>query len=66
MVNVARRHGLEAHWSIDPITERAPGQKWNLLKKSHQDDVIKIVKAAKPGILIGSPPMFVVFKTYEH
>ena len=56
VVRVARSRGLEAEWSIDKLTERAPGEPWNLLKKSHQQEVIKLMEEIKPGLLIGSPP----------
>ena len=56
VVTIAKRHGLKAEWSVDRLTERSPGVAWDLLKKSHQAEVIRIVEETKPGLLIGSPP----------
>ena len=55
VVTTAKRHGLKAEWPIDRLTERSPGVPWNLLKKSHQNEVIRLVEETKPGLLIGSP-----------
>ena len=56
VVTIAQRSGLRGGWSIDKIVEKEPGVKWDLTVKSHQDEVLKLIKATEPGLIVGSPP----------
>ena len=44
VVLTAKKHGLKADISIDKCIEKSPGIKWDLDKKSHQNEVLKMVE----------------------
>ena len=56
ILTIARREGLRGKWSIDRKVEISPGEKWDLLKPSHQKECLRIISQAKPDLIIGSPP----------
>merc|ERR1711884_993280 len=56
VVTMAKRNGLTGTWSFDRLVERSPGERWDLGKKSHQQEVIKLIEKTRPGLLVGSPP----------
>ena len=56
IITVARRHGLKGEWSVDRLTEFAPGEKWDLSRKSHQKACLDIIDQVRPGMVVGSPP----------
>ena len=56
VVTVAKKHGLNANHSIDRLTTRSSGEKWDLRRRDHQLEVRHMVETLKPQVLIGSPP----------
>ena len=66
VVTVARRGGLKGSWSFDKLVERSPGVQWDLSDTDHQKACMAILEDAKPGLIVGSPPMQLVFTGYEY
>ena len=56
VITAARKCKVSGLWAIDRLTERAPGEPWDLSRKSHQMEVKALLEKTKPGLLVGSPP----------
>ena len=63
VLTVAIKCGLKGSWSIDRLTTNQEGAPWDLTRRAHQAEVVRIIESVRPGLLVGSPPpLQLVFK----
>ena len=56
IVTIAKKNGLAARWSFDRLVEKEAGVPWDLTRRAHQMEILRIIEDEKPQLVIGSPP----------